>query len=463
MQIKLCFFDDFYIAARPGVTRRYFKAEKIGDFIDPDAMIQTYTSFFFDESVNKFRLYYEKPIEEYNDTEIRMLMLAEGDCVEDFTSGNVTITQVNGLNPEGVHGCGVFYNKDAKDENQRYILCANIHNVKRVGNAYFMATSKDGINFENITYPYKSFSDSYCGMYYNPHNKNYFAILRPSPIDRRIATMRSENLRDWTTPEVILHPTPRGDNMGVQYYSMGVNYIDGVFYALVWRYMTDLGQVDFSDMLGYMEVDLYYSHDGINFNPTGVSPVADRPLPPDFGCKQLDLLNICNDNKGRTVLCGIASRVIHGHGLDKNGTSITADINKSCVTVFYGARKDGFCALEGYGKKSVVYTKPFICDGGEMRVNFDARVGDLAVAVTTWGGTPYEGFSFDDCVPLTGEDTDRKVEWKIADLSSLEGKRIRFAFRLNGALLYTASFEGRPKLDYTQISTYDPRPEWMAE
>ena len=451
MTTKLCFFDDFFVAARPGVKRRYFQAKKLGNFEDPDALFQLYTSFFYDDRVNKYRLYYEKPLPQYNDTEVRTLMLAEGDSVEDFIAGNVTITQVEGISPEGVHGCGVFYNKEAKDDSHRYILCSNTHNVRRDGNMYFMMTSSDGINFGNLTHPNKVFNDSYCGMYYNPHNETYFCIRRPSTLDRRIATMRSKDLENWTTPEVILHPMPYKD-MGMQYYSMGVNYVDGVFYALVWRYMTDLGQVNLVGMDGYMEVDLFYSYDGIHFVPTGLSPVAERPLPPDYGCKQLGLLNTCNDGN-RTILCGIAARTPHALN-----TPLSNHKQKTFATAFYGIRKDGFCALEGFGMNSFVYTKGFLCEGGQLRVNYDARIGTLTAAVTDWSGKPLEGFSFEDCIPLTGESTDQVITWKNADLSSLAGQKIFIAFRLNSALLYTVSFEGRPMHDGPQVSIFDSRP-----
>ena len=225
---------------------------------------------------------------------------------------------------------------------------------------------------------------------------------------------------------------------------MGANEADGMFYGLVWRFMTDMGQPDLTDLYGYMDCDLYYSYDGEHFSPTGLSPVCERPLPPEFGCKQLWLLNTCNTPDGRTVLCGGATAIMHGS--DKV-------LRKFSTTAFYGIRKDGFCAIEGLGKSSMVYLKRFVCHGGELSVNCNACLGTLTVAILDDQGRPYEGFSFEDCIPFENEEsTDKVIRWKNATLNSLQGKPIRPAIRLNGAMLYTVTLEGSPCFRHPQIS-----------
>jgi len=75
VKAKLCFFDDYYVAARPKTVRRTFAPQKLGEFHDAAALLQLYTSFFYDPSVNRFRLYYEAPIPGKG-TEVRRLFLA---------------------------------------------------------------------------------------------------------------------------------------------------------------------------------------------------------------------------------------------------------------------------------------------------------------------------------------------------------------------------------------------------
>ena len=445
MKAKLCFFDDYFIAARPGTVRRTFQPTKIGDFHDGTERLQTYTSFFYDERAGKYRLYYEVPMSEAS-TEIRELILAEGDRVEDFVEGRVTYRPVTGLDENGIHGCSILWD----EKSGQYLLAGNFRANDRSKRCMFTARSEDGVAFFDMKKIYEDYSDTYNSLYYNPYTEEYVITMRAAIVDRRIAVIRSRDFETWSCPEVILHPVAvQGE--GMQYYAMGVNYTENVFYGNLWRFMTDIGQADFTDMCGYMEDDLCYSYDGIHFLPTGLSPVCPRPLAPEYGCSQLWLLNTCNTHDGRTVLCGGASKIAHGG--DESRTK------KFCATVFYEIPKDGFVALEGFGKSSVIYTKPVLMEGDDIYINYNASCGELAMALLDEKGRPLAGYSFDDCVPLTGKSVHEKICWKGEKKESLVGKRVRFAIRLDLAMIWTVSFDGKPYLKHIQKDFFDPRPE----
>ena len=446
MKSKLCFFDDYYIAARPGTVRRRFRPKKLGEFFDGTDRLQTYTSFFFDARVGKYRLYYEVP-KTPDHTEIRELILAQADCVEDFTNGKAELIPIEGLDAHGIHGCSVMW--DAQTE--QYLLAGNFRADDKKVRRMFTARSTDGVAFFDMKEIYHDYSDTYNSLYYNSHTEEYVITMRASLMDRRIAIMRSRDFQTWSCPETLLHPIS-ADGEGMQYYAMGVSEADGVYYGLLWRFMTDIGQADFSDMCGYMENDLYYSHDGIHFSPTGLSPVAERPLPPEYGCSQLWLLNACNTGDGRTVLCGGASRLAHGASYPKH--------DKFCNTVFYEIPKDGFVALEGFGKSSIVYTKPILMERDELLVNYNATRGEFSMAVLDVDGTPLPGYDFSDCIPMCERATDAPICWRESRVrESLVGKRVRFAFRLNSALLWSFTFDGKPYLKNVQKSFFDARTE----
>ena len=446
MSSKIFLFDDFYVASRPGTVRRYFKPEHLGLYLDGDHL-QTYTTFFYDSRVGKYRLYYEIPISDKS-TEIRKLLLAEADTVEDFISGNVKKYEVEGLDPNGLHGCSVLLcTHEGRVAN--YVLGGNFRANNRNERCMFTAKSEDGIHFTDMKKIHEDYSDAYNSVYYNPHTEEYVMTMRAAIGDRRIFLIRSKDYENWSRPEMLLHPVAYGNN-GVQLYSMGVNELDGMFYGVVWRFMTDLGYYDPKDMYGYMDCDLYYSYDGDHFMPTGLAPVCDRPLPPAAGCKQLWLLNTCHTHDGRTILCGGASSVMHGGKMGQK---------KPMTTTFYGIRKDGFCAIEGLGETSRVYLKRMVCDGGNLSLNFNANLGQIKVAILNDRGIPYEGFDFEDCIPFANEEsTDKQVRWKNAELSSLKNKLIRVAFLLNGALLYTVTVDAKPCPRHPQVSTGNPLP-----
>ena len=454
MKAKLCFFDDYYIAARPGTKRRTFKPQKFGEFSDNNASLQLYTSFFYDTLSSKYRLYYEVPASGKG-TEVRVLKLAEADCVKDFIEGKVKITTVKGLDDEhGVHGCAVTFNPDATDVNKRYILLGNAYADDKSKRYFCRSFSSDGKTFSGVqrVYPQNCFldyKDTYNSVYYNPYLKEFQATTRCATMDRRIAVITSKDGETWSEPRLILHPQAQG-NTGVQYYALGVSHIDGLFYGILWRFMTDIGRADFTDMSGYMENDLLYSYDGTCFSSTGLEPVCERPLPPEYGCKQLWLLNIAEAND-KYILCGGATNIAHGASYG-NG--------KFAITVFYEIRKDGFCALEGFGKNSIVYTKPILFDGGNVELNFNAISGRVDVAILDIDGNEIEGFGFSDCVPFEKTDTVKgRLTYKNADVNTLCKKQIRFAIRLDNALIYSMSFEGKPFLhSRPQMSFNNPAP-----
>lgn len=449
MKAKLCFFDDYYIASRMGITRRYFHPDKMGEFSDNNASQQIYTSFFFDTSVNKYRLYYEKPTDKYGNTECRTLMLAEGDTVESFVDGTANISELSGLD-DSLHGGSILFNESCEDIKRRYIFVGNTNHIQPSHTYLCMAFSSDGIIFTDQREIYHEMSDTYNSIYYVPSTKEYIITMRASCVDRRVFCICSKDLEHWSSPKLMLNPIPDLQGNGIQHYTMGVNYNDGIFYGILWRYITDLGQYDINDMCGYMENDLYYSYDGTLFSPTGLAPIVERPLPPEYGSKQLWLLNTCTDEKNdRTIVCGGASNICHG------GTGAG---KKFASTVFYSIRRDGFCALEGFGKNSVFVTKPFRCDGGKLIANYNALGGNLEVSVLNWDGKQLEEYSFEKCINLMGTDKiDGEITWNGKDFSELKGKRIRLCVRLNGALLYSLSFDGAPWLGGIQRSFNDYR------
>ena len=140
---KLCFFDDYYIAARPGTVRRRFHPKKLGEFFDGTDRLQTYTSFFFDARVGKYRLYYEVPKSDRS-TEIRELLLAEAERPEDFTNGNAELIPILGLDEHGIHGCSVMWD----ERTAQYLLVGNFHADSRANRRMFSARSTRILRWE---------------------------------------------------------------------------------------------------------------------------------------------------------------------------------------------------------------------------------------------------------------------------------------------------------------------------
>lgn len=445
MESTICFFDDYFIASRQGTKRRYFTPTFLGYLNDKNYQLQTYTSFFYDEKIKKFRAYYEVEHTSFNDTEIRTPIVAFANTPKDFTTGNFTTQKITGWYG-ATHGCSVTYNPDE----DIYVMVANANSehFKDYSGASVLSvgTSKNGVDFDFLGPIHSDYSDTLNSICYNPYTKEYIVTMRACWGDRRVSVIKSSDLKAWTKPEMVIYPSASEDNYGCQHYALGISNCNGTFYGLLWRYITDLNKADFTDMAGIMENDLYYSLDGVHYTKA-LSPVCDRPLAPAFGSKQMWLQNVCDSRDGKFILFGSASKIAHGEDF----------LSEKCLTsVLYEIRKDGFCALEGTTPTSMICTKNFALYGDKISINCNCLGGTLTYALLDEKGVAYEGFSFDDCVPIKKEDCiDRQLKWS-KPLSQLKNKKIRLAFKAFGCLLYSITLDGALWTMWAQKSFNEP-------
>ena len=101
-------------------------------------------------------------------------------------------------------------------------------------------------------------------------------------------------------------------------------------------------------------------------------------------------------------------------------------------------RHDGFCYLESRGWGSFS-TRPLVINGDELTVNHNSGIaGAVKVQVSDFQRNPLPGYTFDDSIPLKGDEIYGKVRWKghssLADLPVKE--RVRLDFRFIDARVY---------------------------
>ena len=82
-------------------------------------------------------------------------------------------------------------------------------------------------------------------------------------------------------------------------------------------------------------------------------------------------------------------------------------------------------------------TRALSFNGTRLFVNTDASGGELRVEVVNERGRQIlEGWSHDRCLSIQGDHLRAEVKWTgWKDLSSLQGQRLRFRFRLHNARL----------------------------
>jgi len=111
-------------------------------------------------------------------------------------------------------------------------------------------------------------------------------------------------------------------------------------------------------------------------------------------------------------------------------------------------RLDGFVSLETTNDESMLTTKPFKFAGDHLRINTDARDGELAVEILEYDNkyhsidvTPIKGFTRSECIPFKGDKIRHTIAWKQGSkLDSLKGKTIKLKFYLRHAKLYSFQF-----------------------
>jgi len=110
-------------------------------------------------------------------------------------------------------------------------------------------------------------------------------------------------------------------------------------------------------------------------------------------------------------------------------------------------RKDGFASLHAGYRGGELLTKPFIFEGNSLELNAaTSAVGQVAVELQTAAGTPIDGYTLADCMPLNGDRIAWTVPWQRGDtattneLGQWAGKPVRLRFALQDADVYSFQF-----------------------
>ncbi len=107
-----------------------------------------------------------------------------------------------------------------------------------------------------------------------------------------------------------------------------------------------------------------------------------------------------------------------------------------CATGLAFLRRDGFASMEAGETEGTLTTRPLRFSGASLLVNADASAGELRAEVLGEDGEVVEGFSREQCLPMTADSTIQTVQWQDADLASLSGSVVRLGFYLRQGALY---------------------------
>ena len=285
---------------------------------------------------------------------------------------------------------------------------------------------------------YPNASDTNNNIFYNPFSKKWSVICRKHNLDRRVAMTESADLENWTEPRIILQPDVL-DSPFLQFYGMAATlYEDEYFIGIVQCFNVPMEEINpwskgRVKMQGSVDVQLTYSYDGECWLRSDRSNIIQRTELGTYGGTCIYSTAIVDSpDKKKIYIYSIGTLRDHCKGgKPPKGYPVSNKL------MLHTLRHDGFACLEPIGGWGQFITKTLIPKSGKLTVNYHAPVGQVLVQVTNSKRKPLPGYSFSDCIPLTGDKIHGNVRWKRhKNLSNLVGKPIRIEFRLFDARIY---------------------------
>ena len=126
-------------------------------------------------------------------------------------------------------------------------------------------------------------------------------------------------------------------------------------------------------------------------------------------------------------------------------------ISEPDTTVLYEMRPDGFVSFDSKGGEGSLVTRSFTWLHDAVTVNANATGGSVAVEVLdatkthpdgTYGFEDryraiIDGFSRDDCIPVTKDSVNAPLHFKAHDLKELLGRYVKLRFYVRDAEFYS--------------------------
>lgn len=104
----------------------------------------------------------------------------------------------------------------------------------------------------------------------------------------------------------------------------------------------------------------------------------------------------------------------------------------------YSLRLDGLASLHAGYEGGEMTTRPFLVTGSALDINHStSAAGSVRVQVEDARGGAIEGFRFEDCREIIGDQISRKVTWGAANLASLQNRTVRLRLKLHDADLFS--------------------------
>ena len=325
--------------------------------------------------------------------------------------------------------------RDRRD--YRYVMLYLAGGSNRTYRGIRLVGSRDGVRWdlEHDALISAIGSDHHNTIVHDPKLNEYVLYLRAKDIylapgqgrdrvdtgqsRRGVARMASKELwSEWKSrPQTIMVP----DEVDAEH---GYNYFYGMplrrEYGIYWGFLQSFRMND------YMHSELATSRDGIRFER-----LPSRPKIVEYGADGTwdDTMILASPrwievgDEWWIYYCGFDGP----HGIAER----TGGIGLAKL------RKEGFISLRGPKEGGVVCTRQMRWPGGELRVNADARDGQMRVRVSDAYRKPLAGFDYEQSPTIRSDSVAHEIRWNGRSLAELNDQVVRLEFLLHDADLYT--------------------------
>jgi hypothetical protein len=451
------FLDDWLIDGMRDVVREWNVAKPAD--VKPYTDVNGHMSVWYDPDRKKYGCYYfsyEGIIPEVNSEMwkepdiLRISYLAESDDGYNFKPWkHGGKTDVN--TPSRKHSLYFPLREGSKVKTEAPVGCTRDEFAQDPAERFIaplstgqICTSPDAINWKikpgSLWADEVHDSDDLNDLVFNPITGKYMVFCRVGNLDRRVAITESDDMRTFSPRRVILQPDVLDPPL-LQFYGISPFWYEDMFVGFLWDHQVpqeekvyELNNDRIVKMRGTMDNSFVYSYDGLYWIRGPRTRMLPRAELGEFGCHGHygSGLLVGPDNVIR--LYSQAIRVEHGD-IDNQRKFWGSGEGDSAMRI-YNLRKDGFACLASLGVGEV-RTRGLIPKDGNLRINFQAPLGWVKVQIAKSNGEPHEGFSFEDSVPMTGDELEAIPRWKSGKkLDQLVGQWLRIEFQMFQAKLY---------------------------
>lgn len=407
-----------------------------------------YPSVVYDESIEEYRLWYnsfirdqaseETPLERRDATKYRSACRQDGllyaysnDGIEwqkpdlgiipfaGSSNNNIVMDSAS----HGVHGVGVFEDRDDRDGNRRFKALLLNATAKRMATSL----SPDGLHWSAPTlWERDEIGDAHPNVIRLPDDGGYVGFMRGSagetPPNRIVMRTTSTDFVHWSQPERALV----GQDLHDQIYSMPVLHHGDIF--LGFPAIFHAGEPQAADW-DTVDTELAWSPDSVTWHRVRRgSPLIPRG-PGRYPTGAYDCGCIYS---GVPLLVGDTHRIYYG---GSNGPHSGFREGSFCLATLPRDRFAGYVVTDGR-RPGRITTSNVVIDGDSLTVNVELGGGSLRAGIMDGSGAHLPGYELDSCVALREGGLDVPLQWRCG-LEKLAGQSVHLVFELQNGALYS--------------------------